>query len=97
VVPGSARAAQTTSVATNWARILGAGLVVSAGVLVVAAIVDDFVPPFAGAADDPAAAAMAGELVAAGLTMMGGSTANLPASTMPAHIQATATVTGQRR
>jgi hypothetical protein len=86
VEPGSPRASQTAaSSSSNWSRVLGAGLVVTAGVLVTAAIVDDCIPPFAGAADDPAAVSMAGAMVAAGLAMMGGTTANLLASTTPTH------------
>lgn len=69
---------------TNWYRVIGTGLVVTAGVIVVATIVEDFFTAGAGTVDDPASFAAAGSLLARGLTMIRGAT--LPAATAPAAV-----------
>jgi hypothetical protein len=75
------------------ARILGAGLVVTTGVLVVAAFADDWIP-IVRQADDAVALMCAGAMLSRGLSMMGGTHANLSSTAMPAHVEANATVSG---
>lgn len=74
-----------------WAAILGAGLVVAAGVIVFGALVDEWIP-ILGQADDVPAYLAASALVARGLAMMGGSPGNLPSTTMPMVLEAKASV-----
>jgi hypothetical protein len=85
--------AKTPTMESQWARILGAGLVVSAGVLVFGAIVDEWIP-IIGQADDLPALAAAGGMLARGLVLLGASHANLPRTAMPVHLDAKATVSG---
>jgi hypothetical protein len=85
---------QPSAAADNpWARVLGAGLVVTAGVLVFAAVVDEWIPVL-GQADDVPAAMAAAAMVARGLAMIGGTHANLPTTASPARVDAKATVGG---
>jgi hypothetical protein len=90
VVSNSERA---PTAASQWARILGAGLVVTAGVLIIGALVDEWIP-ILGQADDVPAFTAAGAMMARGLVMMGATHANLPSANMPAHVDAKATVVG---
>ncbi|MET0384718.1 MAG: hypothetical protein ABW321_02105 [Polyangiales bacterium] len=75
-----------------WSRLVGVGLVATTGALVVAALVDDFVPPFAGLADDALIATAASSMLARGLALMGGTSDNLPNASVPAHVHATAAI-----
>jgi len=77
----------------QWATILGAGLVVAAGVLVFGAVVDEWIP-ILGQADDIPAYLAASAMVARGLAMMGGTPGNLPSTAMPAVLEAKASVSG---
>lgn len=87
---------QSVSTESQWTAILGAGLVVSAGVLVVCALADEWIPVL-GQADDAAAFAGAAAMLARGLAMIGGTSANLPAAPVPAHVESKVTVTGPKR
>lgn len=75
----------------QWATILGAGLVVAAGVIVFGALVDEWVP-ILGQADDIPAYLAASAMVARGLAIMGGAPGNLPSTAMPAVLEAKASV-----
>jgi hypothetical protein len=85
---------QPVAAESPWAAVLGAGLVVSAGVLVVCALADEWIPVL-GQLDDAPAFAGAAALLGSGLALMGGTSANLPAGAVPAHIEAKVTVTGK--
>jgi LysM repeat protein len=69
---------------TNWARVIGIGLVTTAIVIVVATVVEDFFTAGFGVADDPASFAVAATTMARGLAMIRG--AALPAATVPATV-----------
>jgi hypothetical protein len=62
----SSDSSQTRSPPGTWTRVLGVGLVATAGVLVIAALVDDFIP-ILGQADDVAAAMVAAGIATRGL------------------------------
>jgi hypothetical protein len=85
--------ASAPSVDRQWATVLGAGLVVTAGVLVFGALVDEWIP-ILGQADDVPAFTTAGAMLARGLVLLGATHANLPSAGMPAHVEAKATVSG---
>lgn len=53
-----------------WRKVIGTGLVITAGVIVVATIVEDFYTLGAGTADDPASFSAAGLALARGLAMI---------------------------
>ena len=86
--PEKAQAAESP-----WVAILGAGLVVAAGVIVFGAVVDEWIP-ILGQADDIPAYLAASAMVARGLAMMGGTPGNLPSTAMPAVLEAKASVSG---
>ena len=67
------------------------GLVVTAGVIVVATLVEDFFTAGAGVADDPASFALAGVSFARGMAMVRGVVA-LPMAASPAAVQWTGQV-----
>ena len=69
---------------TNWARVIGIGLVTTAVVIVVATVVEDFFTAGVGMADDPASFAAAAAAMARGLAMIRG--AALPAAAVPATV-----------
>src|SRR5258708_6443447 len=69
---------------TNWGRVIGIGLVVTAGVIVVATIVEDFYTLGAGTADDPASFSAPSALLARGLAMV--RAAALPTASVPAAV-----------
>lgn len=98
--PGSPRVVSNPEKARTaespWAAILGAGLVVTAGVLVFGALVDEWIP-ILGQADDIPAYLAASAMVARGLAMMGGTPGNLPSTAMPAVLEAKASVNGPPR
>jgi len=64
---------------TNWGKVVGTGLIITAGIIVVATIAEDFVCP-AGIADDPASFSAAAAAFARGLLMVRGAAAALPAA-----------------
>jgi LysM repeat protein len=64
---------------TNWGKVVGAGLIITSGIIVVATIAEDFVCP-AGIADDPASFSAAAVAFARGLSMVRGAAAALPAA-----------------
>jgi hypothetical protein len=72
----------------NWARVIGAGLVVTGAGIVVATIVEDFLTIGVGAVDDPASFSVAGLAVARGLVMLGVSAHALPKAPRAARIDA---------
>jgi hypothetical protein len=59
----------------NWGRLLGIGLIVTAGAIVTATIVEDFYTFGAGVADDPASFSAAGLALARGLALLRGASA----------------------
>ena len=69
---------------TDWARVIGTGLVVTAGVIVVATLVEDFLTAGVGVADDPASFAAASAALVRGLSMIRGAT--LPLAMAPASV-----------
>lgn len=77
---------------TNWNRVIGTGLVVTAGVIVVGTLVEDFFSGGVGVADDPASFAAAGASLARGLSLIRGAAAVLPRAMVPATVQMGATV-----
>lgn len=88
------RVPQTAPVpATNWRRVLGTGLVITAGVVVVATLVEDFFTVGAGIADDPVSFAAAGASFARGMAMIRGAAVLLPRAAIPATAVMTITVT----
>jgi hypothetical protein len=62
---------------TDWGKVVGTGLIITAGLIVVATIAEDFVCP-AGIADDPASFSAAAAAFARGLSMVRGAAALLP-------------------
>lgn len=56
----------------NWDRVIGTGLIVTAGVIVVATIVEDFLTAGAGVADDAPSFTAAGAALTRGLSMLRG-------------------------
>jgi hypothetical protein len=78
---------------TNWGKVIGVGLVVTAGVVVVGTLVEDFFTAGAGVADDAPSFALAGVAFRRGLAMMAGSAAALPAAAAPANVQQKNSVT----
>jgi hypothetical protein len=78
---------------TNWARWIGAGLVLTAGGIVIATIVEDFLTAGFGVADDPASAAAAGTMLIRGLAMLGVAGLGLPKADHPANVELKATIT----
>lgn len=71
--------------ATDWGKVIGVGLVVTAGVIVVGTLVEDFFTAGVGVADDPASFAAAAALFARGMTMVRGAAAVLPRAMAPAN------------
>jgi hypothetical protein len=69
---------------TNWSRVIGTGLIITAGVIVVATIVEDFFTAGVGVADDPASFAAAAAALGRGLILIRG--AALPAAMVPAAV-----------
>ncbi|HKP63194.1 MAG TPA: hypothetical protein VJV78_40935 [Polyangiales bacterium] len=63
---------------TNWGRVIGTGLLVTAGVIAVATLAEDFYTFGIGTADDPASFAAAGVAFARGLQMIKGAAQMLP-------------------
>lgn len=79
--------------AYNWDKIIGVGLVVTAGAVVVGTLVEDFFTAGAGVADDPASFASAAAAVGRGLQMLRGASAMvLPTATVPAIVGMSLTV-----
>lgn len=66
-----------------WNRIIGAGLVAGAVVLVAGTLVEDFFTAGAGVADDPASFALSSAAVLRGLQLLRGATVVLPAVAAP--------------
>ncbi len=88
-LPPSGPSAQPQRVPhTDWARVIGTGLVVAAGVVVVGTLVEDFFTAGAGVADDPASFAVAGSSFARGMLMLRGAAAAaaLPRAAVAAHV-----------
>jgi hypothetical protein len=77
-----------------WRRVLGAGLVVTAGVLVFGALADEWVP-ILGQADDVPAFGAAATVLARGLVLLGATNANLPSAKVPVHVEAKASLMGK--
>ena len=71
---------------TDWGKVIGVGLVVTAGVIVVGTLVEDFFTAGAGVADDPASFAASAALFARGMTMVRGAAAALPRAVAPANV-----------
>jgi hypothetical protein len=92
VTAHSSRAPETNNRSNALAIAIGAGIIVAADLLVVAALVDDFIP-IVGVADDIAAFSLAGAMVAEGLALMGASGAGLPKASSPAYVKAQVSVT----
>jgi hypothetical protein len=78
--------------ATNWARWIGLGLVVTAVCVVVATIVEDIFTAGAGTLDDPPSFAAGGAALARGLVLLGAG-AQLPKADYPANVELKATIT----
>jgi hypothetical protein len=66
----------------DWSKIIGTGLIVMAGAIVVATIVEDFVTMGAGTADDPASFTAAAAALTRGLSLVRG--VALPVAATPA-------------
>ncbi len=75
---------------TDWGRVIGTGLVVTAAAIVVATIVEDFLTAGVGVADDPVSFAAASAALVRGLAMIRG--AALPAAMAPAAVRVGAAV-----
>jgi len=73
--------------ATNWGKVFGAGLVVAAGVVVCAVVVDDFLP--IGVADDVIGYAAAAKMFAQGMRMVHAGGSVLPKAATPAIVSVT--------
>jgi hypothetical protein len=71
----------------DWAWLIGAGLVGTAVVIVVATIIEDVITEGAGVADDPASFKAAATVAAEGLAMMGGTAVVLPRAPLPASVE----------
>jgi hypothetical protein len=69
---------------TNWDKVFGTGLLVTAGVLVVGTLVEDFFTAGAGAVDDPVSFATAGASVTRGLQLIRGTAVVLQSASIPA-------------
>lgn len=76
----------------NWARWIGAGLVLTAAGIVVATIAEDFLTGGLGAADDPQSAAAAGAVLVRGLSMLGVGGLALPKAERAANVELKATI-----
>jgi LysM domain-containing protein len=81
----TAQPARIAQPATNWQRVLGTGLLVTAGALVVGTLVEDFFTAGAGIADDAPSFAAAAGAVARGLQMIRGAVL-LPAAATAAAV-----------
>src|SRR5262249_54525621 len=81
--PGMPLPSHVPAHSTNWNRVIGVGLIVTAGVIIVATVVEDFLTVGAGVADDPASFAAAGAAFMRGLSLVGRAAA-LPAAMAPA-------------
>lgn len=77
----------------DWAKIIGIGLIATAGVIVIGTVVEDFLTAGAGVADDPASFSLAGASLARGLSMVGAGAAALPLAKTPAKFELQTTVT----
>jgi len=73
--------------ATNWGKVFGAGLVVAAGAVVCAVVVDDFLP--IGVADDVIGYAAAAKMFAQGMRMVHAGGSVLPKAATPAIVSVT--------
>jgi hypothetical protein len=83
----------TPSTSTNWKLVIGgAGLVVTAGLIAVATLAEDWGTLGAGTVDDPASFAASGYALARGLAMLGAASAALPAAANNASVTVTNTV-----
>jgi len=71
---------------TNWGTVIGTGLVVTAGVIVVGTIVEDFLSVGTGTIDDPVSFAAAATAFARGMSMIRGVTNVLPRAMTPANV-----------
>jgi hypothetical protein len=80
----SAQPLRAPEPAVQWTRVVGVGLLVVAGAIVVATLVEDFLTAGGGIVDDPASFAAAAASAARGLQMMRG--AVLPAAAVPAAV-----------
>jgi LysM repeat protein len=65
---------------SNWAKVLGTGLLVVGGAIVVGTLVEDFFTVGAGADDDAPSFAAAGATVARGMQLLRGAAVVLPAA-----------------
>jgi hypothetical protein len=70
---------------TNWDKVIGTGLLITAGAIVVGTLVEDFFSAGAGTLDDPVSFAASGAAAARGLQMIRG-LAVLQAASVPAAI-----------
>jgi LysM repeat protein len=80
------------STETDWNRVIGIGLVATAGVIVVGTLVEDFFTLGAGAADDPVSFAGAAGLFSRGMLLLRAGSAALPRASIPALISIPAAV-----
>ena len=71
---------------TNWETAAGTALVITAGVIVVATIVEDFLTVGAGTVDDPASFAAAAVAFARGISFLRGAATALPRVITPARV-----------
>jgi hypothetical protein len=78
---------------TNWTKVIGVSLVVSAGLVAVGTLVEDFFTGGAGVADDPASFALASASFTRGMAMLASAAVVLPRAQVPANVQQKSTVT----
>ena len=77
---------RSPATSTNWGPVIGTGLVITAGVIVVATIVEDFLTAGAGTIDDPASFAAAAAAFARGVALLRGAASVLPRTMIPARV-----------
>lgn len=82
-VPSTVPQAQPGS-GRDWGKAIGVGLIATAGVIVVATVVEDFFTAGAGVADDPASFAAAAALFSRGLAAFSRAATVLPRAAVPA-------------
>jgi hypothetical protein len=70
----------------QWDKVIGVGLMATAGAIVVATVVEDVLTGFVGAADDPASFAAAGAAWMRGAAMLEGAAAAVPRAAAPASV-----------
>jgi len=78
---------------TNWTKVIGVGLIVSAGVVVVGTLVEDFFTAGAGTVDDVPSFALASAAFKRGLAMVATSAVVLPQASVAANVQQKNSVT----